>query len=62
MLDYTIERDSDDFQVWTPDKCGACIGSGTTEQEAKDDAIKSMLWLVDRLRGGDSCAKEAQAS
>lgn len=41
-LDYEVLQSEDDFQVWTPDETGACIGSGKTEKEAVIKAISNL--------------------
>lgn len=39
-LDYEIVLNDGEWQVWTPDLTGACIGSGKTTIEAKENAVK----------------------
>lgn len=38
-----------DWEVWTPDGTGACIGSGSTREEAIEDAIKNLMATVVKL-------------
>lgn len=54
-LDYKIIQERDygfgpgEFQVWTPDTTGACIGSGATHREAIRNAIESLRRTADNL-------------
>jgi hypothetical protein len=42
-LDFTVEQLEDGtWEVWTPDFCGACIGSGGTKREAMEDALQAL--------------------
>lgn len=47
-LDYEIfkGRDFNQWEVWTPDGAGACIGIGKTKRDAILNAIKLQLGLV----------------
>lgn len=38
-----------DWEVWTPDGSGACIGWGSTREEAIEDAIKNLMATVVKL-------------
>lgn len=50
-LDYEILKwNSDDFQVWTPDETGACIGAGKTRKEAIEDAVTTLLLTAAKLK------------
>jgi len=40
-----------EFQVWAPDKNGACIGLGASRAEAEADAVAGMKSLIAELQG-----------
>jgi hypothetical protein len=49
-LDFTIELLADgEFQVWTPEMNGACIGVGATFNDAIDDAIRALTGTIPKL-------------
>lgn len=50
-LDYEIKQSSieKDFEVWTPDATGACIGIGKTREEAAKNAIACLGLTVASL-------------
>ena len=50
-LDFTVEEFADgEFQVWTPDLQGACIGFGRSKGEAIDSAILNLKSTLRDLR------------
>ena len=53
-LDYEIvchdHNDKDGrFQVWTPDICGGCIGSGATREESLLNCIANLGATISHL-------------
>lgn len=48
-LDYEIVLNDGEWQVWTPDLTGACIGSGATTIEAMESAILTMKNTCDQM-------------
>ena len=50
-LDYEIVFDDGEFQLWTPDTTGAILGTGKTEIEAKESAIRNMEIACEQLMG-----------
>jgi hypothetical protein len=51
MLDYEIVFNDGEWQLWTPDTTGAILGTGKTDTEAKEDAIRSMEATCEKLMG-----------
>ena len=51
LLDYDVVKvDSNEWQVWTDSyPAGVCIGHGDTEQDAKNDAIRRVWWLIHNI-------------
>lgn len=47
-LDFVIVqvRDSNQFQVWTPDLNGAVVGSGLSKDEAVKNAIQNLGAMI----------------
>ena len=48
-LDYEVIAKESDFELWTPDGCGACIGSGETQCKAILNAIENLGCLIGEL-------------
>ena len=46
-LDYMLLlNDQNEWEVWTPDGTGACIGAGETQKEALADANTAMAATI----------------
>jgi hypothetical protein len=54
MIDYEIVRDKDsgEFEVWTPDTTGAILGSGLTVEAAMQDVVKNCEAFVAEIQKG----------
>lgn len=50
-LDYSIRRTLSGWEIWTPDSNGACIGSGKTQQEAKEDTVRNLELTCEKMMG-----------
>ncbi len=48
-IDFEITHLGGEFQVWTPDETGGCIGSGSTREEAIRDTIVGLGLLTAKL-------------
>lgn len=51
-LDYEIfrnKKDGNEWQVWTPDSSGACIGHGKTRREAIYSTMSVLKNTADKI-------------
>ena len=65
IMEYEIiKRQEDEYEIWTPNEVGACIGSGQSEREALSNAARNLkvccaeIELVlsnDKLRHPGAC-------
>ncbi len=50
-MEIVIVQNDGEWQVWTPDLTGACIGSGASRTQAMADAVRNMEAACDLLIG-----------